>query len=212
VNDSAIYWSAPSATGGVIRRMKKLDASHDAGTDTALAPVCPAVPPPDLAPCSARNGEVCTFGDSVSPECRTKVLCYKPDDFAFLGGHAEVTTLPCEASPACPTSKPAEGDPCAQEGAVCEYPGAGAVCACVPCSSTGCDASPSQWQCAAPPGGPCPALAPNQGVACTAADLECLYGSCGTIRPDAGKAGVLGPVVATCNEGIWKWAYAECPE
>jgi hypothetical protein len=77
-------------------------------------------------------------------------------------------------------------------GDVCTYGDTICYCGC----GGGLCADPVDWLCSAPPaGGGCPAIAPNDGTACSAEGASCLYGSACT--PSFAEV--------NCTSGRWVW-------
>jgi hypothetical protein len=108
----------------------------------------------------------------------------------------------------CVESEPVSGDVCAPTpvDTYCEYPASSTVCRCVDedCAGACQILDPPEWRCyGAPETEGCPAIAPNEGAACSAPGLTCYYlgGGCST-----------GGVNVECQAGTWQWLDAvECP-
>lgn len=167
-----------SGTGG---------SSGSAGSGGTSPSGCPASEPASGQACSTPDLR-CTYGDTVRPECRDEWLCN--------AGKWTTTKSVCQHYTACPSAPPSVGSVCSKESMVCDYPD-GTLCLCASCVGGPCSPPPPHWQCALPPTTPgCPAIVPNDGSACSAAEgTKCVYGN------------VCGPSGAsvTCSGGAWKW-------
>jgi hypothetical protein len=164
-------------------------ASTGVGGGTSGGP-CPLAVPPLGASCAGVPDQFrCTYGDSVRPDCRNVRIC--------SGGGWTTANVGCAMPPpgACPASEPSPGMPCTGtvgQDFVCTY--GDAICGCG-CGGGFCGV-PFTWQCTDPPITPgCPATVPNDGTACSAATLECVYGD------PCSPAGAI----VDCTNGLWKW-------
>jgi hypothetical protein len=148
---------------------------------------CPAVEPAGGS-CVAPEGQRCTYGEQVRPECR--------HDWTCSNGAWATTKSVCLSPPAdhCNFTEPPSGV-CGQEGDICVV-GAATICQCSSCFGGPCMAPPPKWACSGPPAMPgCPAIVPNDGTACSAEGLECAYGN-----PCSGSG-----AFAICKAGKWLW-------
>jgi hypothetical protein len=138
------------------------------GTGGGTTGLCPASEPTPGTACSLPAGSLCTYGDSVRPDCRTEVTCGN-------GGTWMASHTACKMTPAgdCPAAEPAKQTVCANDGDVCTY--GNDICLCNACSLGPCMAPPPKWTCSPPPGDGCPAVAPNSGTSCTQENLMCSY-------------------------------------
>jgi hypothetical protein len=148
---------------------------------------CPASEPDPGDPCG-EEGRHCTYGDAPRPECRTQLLCSKGQWVGTLADCVEPPPGSCDLPPS------PSGVTCAKEGLVC-VDDQSTICVCSSCSGGPCSPPPPHWQCAAPPGEGCPAVAPNDGTACGASGLSCTYGL------PCGPSGVT----VDCKAGTWLW-------
>ncbi|MEO5726175.1 MAG: hypothetical protein ABI134_15240 [Byssovorax sp.] len=149
---------------------------------------CPAAEPAPGSSCAAPEGQRCTYGEQVRPECRKDFICSNGGWFT--------TKSVCLSPPAdhCAFTEPPTGV-CGQEGDVCVV-GAATICQCSSCLGGPCMPPPPQWQCSGPPTTPgCPAIVPNDGSACASEGLECTYGNV------CSASGAL----ARCKAGMWRW-------
>ncbi len=156
-------------------------------TTTTLVGPCPSSPPAAGSPCaSILLGQVCTYGDSVRPDCREEWTCE--------AGSWQVKKNTCTLPPPgeCGNAAPAPGTTCPTMGDECVYGDAICYCGCpggIFCGST------VTWQCSQPPSPPCPPVAPNSGAACNSEGTTCTYGD--PCTPDG--------AIVQCTAGFWSW-------
>lgn len=144
---------------------------------------CPLTEP-SVAPCD-RDGVTCTYGDSLTADCRREWMC--------INGLWGAKDWPerCEAigDRACGGAPPVQGASCCATRPVrCEYQTPGVVCDCDP------SWSPPTWDCRTldsrlDPA--CPERLPNRGQDCDVEGLECEYDLC--------------VEQAVCMAGRWIW-------
>jgi hypothetical protein len=116
------------------------------------------------------------------------------------GGAWTTTKSACAMSTTCGSTPPTSGTACPTNGVACAY--GSTICICSQCPSGLCMAGGPDWSCAGPPStAGCPPLVPNQGTACSTADLMCTYGF-----PCGGSG-----TTAVCKGGLWSWVGVACP-
>jgi hypothetical protein len=184
----------PSATSG------SSSAGAAGAAMTALPPEppegsyawpCPSTAPKYLDPCTVPSsdiGDYCVYAPWANPipECNQTFFC--------SGGVSRFGNMPTwfeyEPSSVC-ASAPDGGNECPADYAVvmqgsactvetfCSYPQG--LCACTTGPSDGPQHAP-QWVCATPPvatpSGTCPTKPPLEGMACSAIERDCDWGSC----------------------------------
>jgi hypothetical protein len=191
---SSTSGAGATTTGTTTTGTTGSSTSGTGGSCTASPSGCPCAAPSAGASCAA-SGAVCTYGDSVVAECRTKYTC--------TSGAWTETKGQCSQPPSdCPSTEPQDSASCdVDAGQVdCSYPN-GAICTCSQCPPLGgaCFPMPAKWYCFAPTGAGCPTTIPNAGTACSMGGQACNYPSqaCG--------------VTATCTSGAWMWTMDPCP-
>ena len=146
---------------------------------------CPVDVP--SGPCTDANLQ-CWYGDDPRPYCRVQATCQQGLWMVAMPKCAG----PSDVCPADPNNPP---DGVCSTGAAmfCIY-GEGYACDCEwyggPPPTDGGFAE--QWACFGPPGGGCPALAPNAGQACSMpSGQQCLYGP------------TCSSMYMACQNGYW---------
>lgn len=131
-------------------------------------PHCPATEPSLGDPCNMEN-LVCSYGDSLTPHCRTYYECTEEAGQSIWMASALVDqqAWPCLPLPSdyCPAEVPASGDACVIEapGIPCGY----AEVSCLCSARTPTPGAPGSWDCyGAPRNTACPATLPNIGEGC----------------------------------------------
>jgi len=159
-------------------------ATTGSGGGTSTGP-CPASPPTGTSCAGVPDQFQCTYGESVRPDCRTSSICDN--------GTWETAGGECIGPADCGSVEPGSQTVCTNMGDVCTY--SESICYCG-CGGGPACVSPIDWKCAAPPTTPgCPAIAPNDGTPCTAAGVECTYGTPCT----------PSNAVVSCTNGLWLW-------
>jgi hypothetical protein len=155
---------------------------------TTLA--CPTAAPLQGTACTPPASGVCEYGTSLVIGCRQHYTC-------VFGSWQLQTGQYCPPIDnvgvnGCPPVTSASGQACFKEGQVCALPGS-SVCDCTACGGGGpCMTTPT-WECAGPPGGGCPNLAPDTGQTCAAPGIVCSYGA-----PCS-----LTSATRQCSGGVW---------
>jgi hypothetical protein len=158
------------------------------GSGGSTGAPCPVMEPIGGASCAGvPAGRRCTYGSSVRPECRDVWICN--------GSIWQTTKGICPQPPPgeCGTTQPAQGTVCPTTDDVCTYQDI--ICICSECPGGPCMTPPPKWSCAPPPAAGCPAVAPNDGTACSMNGLSCTYGF------PCSQAGA----VVDCKNGTWVW-------
>ncbi len=159
---------------------------------------CPLELPANDTTCLGLNGLVCTYGDSLTPQCRTVLTCT-----AVPTGEVWGVTPPDRdlcAGVGCPGAPPPSASECTVDGLTCGFED-GLLCTCTTCTGGPCGPPPPQWVCGSPQAG-CPDVLPNAGTSCAGAEGSCDYGN-----PCAGGQ------ATSCNPatGAWEWVSVPCP-
>lgn len=179
--------STPPLMDAAMEAASPMDAAADVPRDTGrdvqrdvqfVSSICPMAAPAMGDPCS-RIGFVCTYGDDLRPECRTRAVCM---NFAW-----QVTAPRCQPYDAsmCPATRPMNGDACSADGQFCTFPPPGPAMGNFHCRCTNCPVGggmctgATQWRCIqqADPG--CPTDPPLLGAGCPIGGLQCSYDVCG---------------------------------
>jgi hypothetical protein len=168
------------------------DGGAVAADASGYGPACPATAPTGGA--CAREGQVCTYGDSPRIECRIKATC--------TGGQWSVASTPCPtpAPPGqCPTTTPRTPTPCDSAGRTCRFAD-GAECLCFANPTL----VPPMWLCNLPLAlpGACPPTSPNAGATCPM-PTSCTY-ACGPLSSQS--------VNASCKDGVWELVTTPCAQ
>jgi hypothetical protein len=170
------------------------DSSKESGENAG----CSDHEPSEGASCRT-NISICSFGDSLRPDCRSlwtcssvadggsvwhnlRSGCSQPPDGYCPGPQPPVSTCTLASVPA---------------GSVCQYPG-NVLCRC---SAQRPDYTAYNWACYGPPStNGCADVAPNLGTPCSVQGTQCVYAD-----PCAGGIGVY------CRAGIWVNGFITCP-
>jgi hypothetical protein len=172
-------------------------ATTSSGTGGSSVPVCPPTEPVDGSQCDPEHvGLSCEYDEGPVVICRGYYTCGGGTWAGLFPGCS--SEVPAAAN--CP-AEPPSGTCTLPEGLeLCTYAD-GTHCGCSNCLGGPCG-GPAEWVCAPPPGGGCPATAPNFGQPCSTEGLQCSYGSC--------ALGTQGQ--RNCQGGIWLNAGVPCPE
>jgi hypothetical protein len=171
------------------------------GTDGPASVSCPASAPKEGDGCTLQ-GQFCSYGDSMLPECRSQFLCTCPGGAGCGWRRMGMVLSPCAppAAGVCPAAVPSPpggtASGCDHDGARCGYDD-GTACTCKACADAVCvPGETPKWSCAGPPPG-CPRFIPNSGSPCPAPNQMCLYPSpCG--------------ILVRCEAGAWSWTRELC--
>jgi hypothetical protein len=166
-------------------------AAPGTGGGPTIRPCPPSEPSGEACP-GVPEGYLCTYGDSVRPDCRDAWTCQ--------GGVWTTSFETCEQPPpgACPITMPSSTMQCPEMGTTCTYDAD--ICYCG-CGGGPVCTFPVDWQCGPPAGPPaCPSIAPNSGTLCSFEGIECTYG---VVCTPSG-------VVADCTGGVWVWQEVGC--
>lgn len=160
-------------------------------------PVCPPGEPSDGADCATDHlGLSCEYDQGPIVTCRGMYSCTSGQWSLLAPGCSSVVGSP----PDCPADPPSGSCPSPDAQELCIYAD-GTHCGCSNCLGGPCG-GPAEWVCGTPPGGDCPATAPNFGQACSQEGAECTYGAC-----------ALGTQAQrNCMGGIWLNFGVPCPE
>ncbi len=132
---------------------------------SAVITSCPKDAPDEMSAC--QDDLVCTYGDDVRLNCRTRYTCQN--------GVFSVAVAGCKPLIACLDRAggiPMTGSACTEQGEECLLQPTPDYIYCR------CDSS---WSCYQTPGytmATCPQVAPNIGQACDSGGVVCQYGSC----------------------------------
>jgi hypothetical protein len=153
---------------------------------------CPKDLPTPGAACA--DGLSCSYGMDLRPSCRRRAKCDGSRWVIDNSGDCDV--LPeCQGVVQESECDDSVSPPCHIDGYV--------YCVCTGCSGVGPCGSETRWKCAAGSGPQtCPHVLPNDGQACSSAQLECPYGSCATENP----------MSAACDGSTWVWQNTQCPQ
>ena len=153
-------------------------------------PSCPTTPPLPGTSCVEPPSGVCEYGNSLVIGCRQHYTC-NFGSWQLQTGQACSPVDPVGVN-GCPPTTSVNGQVCGKDGQVCALP-ASAVCECASCGGGGPCTFPPKWECASPPGGLCPNLAPDTGQPCGSAGAICNYGA-----PCSQTS-----AVRQCSGGVW---------
>jgi hypothetical protein len=168
------------------------------------APLCPS-DEPQLAEICAIEGATCTYGMSLTADCRRFYRC-----------EGAVWVIPPPGrQPHCasqPTGfclpEPSPGLSCVvgdvDSYIPCQY-GAGVGCYCIG-SPFGVSGAPGHWECYGPPSNSdCPEVLPNVGDGCEPRGQFCAYGLV--------KQGCASPYAEVyCYDGAWEASGSDCAD